>query len=76
MKILLCSVMHGNINKYKPLALDFCCCCCLQELCFLKKKSFLSEGKEKSSDVEEQLIIFANEVNKEDNFTESKGMSY
>lgn len=29
------------------------------------KKSFLNEGKEKSSDVDEQLIFFANEVNGE-----------
>lgn len=63
MKILSCLVMVGNINKYKPLALDFFLSLSPRTVFF--KKSFLNEGKEKSSDVDEQLIFFANEVNGE-----------
>lgn len=63
MKILFCSVMQGNINKQKPLALDIFHFCDLRTVFF--KTSFLNEGKEKNSDVDEQLIVFENEVNKE-----------
>ena len=60
-KILFCSVRPGNISKYKIQTPGFGSFSSLSPSTVFFTKSFLSEGKEKSSDVDEPLIVFANE---------------
>ena len=68
-KILLCSVMHGNINKSKPLALDFLKSLSPWTVFFLK--SFLSEGKKKKQWCGWATNCFC-KWGKQNNFTEIK----
>lgn len=56
-KILFCSVMQGNINKYKIQTRGFGLFSSLSPRAVFFTKSFVNEGKEKSSDADEQLFL-------------------